>query len=286
MKINLPSIVGIALLTIGVIAGVVLVQSSQDIRNKAAELTDHKVFVCHKTEIDQNPWMQIEIPENLIETYLARGDMRGNCPGQAGEVNDAKENKKPQILLADNTTISSEIYNVSKQGGEADKKVSYADPKLIFWSKLEGIDKNVGTKKYRVVLQSGNSELHVYNNIIADSDNLGIFEANITDTYSGNFTLLIKPDGYLQKRFSGIYLSRGIAEYHFEESPFVPGDFDGDNDIDSKDLAELSSLISENPYVNVKDKSIFDVNSDGKVDDLDMELVLQNYNELQMEGDK
>jgi len=292
MRLNLPSVLGVILLIIGVFAGVVLVQSEQDVRNKASELREHKVVICHKTGSDTNSWNQIEISENAVDSHLAHGDIRGNCPSGEGNSNKDKSdesgnkngNNNSGGSIGGNVTINNETNNTITET-KIETKYVYVNSRVDIWNKLDSLEKKVGNKKFRVIFKSGD-ELHVFNNVIASADVKGIFKSSIGDTRVGAFDILVKPEGYLQKKFPDQNLLRGINRLHFEDTTLIPGDFDGNNKLDSKDIAELLSFISDNPYPEVDDKKVFDIDSDGDVDSNDLELVLKYYNGLTINGDE
>ncbi len=67
--------VSLAVLLGGLVVGVILVQTSQELRRFAGE--EHKVKLCHQTGSGQNT---IEVDENAIPAHLEHGDSVGDCP--------------------------------------------------------------------------------------------------------------------------------------------------------------------------------------------------------------
>src|SRR3989344_3201539 len=121
---SVGSLVGVLVLTAGIVFGVTLVKQEQDIRNKAAEIKEHKINVCHKTGSDSNSWVQIEISENAVESHLAHGDIQGNCPSSdQGKGNDDKDKDKGNsgqggspapVNLANNVTVNNQSVAASE----------------------------------------------------------------------------------------------------------------------------------------------------------------------------
>lgn len=74
------TLLGILLLMFGVLAGLILVQKTQDIRNKAKEKANSEAVVCHKNLKGGKLWEQISIQRTDLETHLNHGDILGECP--------------------------------------------------------------------------------------------------------------------------------------------------------------------------------------------------------------
>jgi hypothetical protein len=300
MKLSFTSYLGVFLLLVGVAAGVFLVQSEQDIRNKAKELKDHKVTICHKTGSESNPWVQIEISQNAWKAHAAHGDIQGNCPSPEkeddGEGGDGGGNDDSGggsdgdgglggVTLPSNITVNNNTTYVQPEPSPVIKYV-YITTRFDFWTKHFGIDEKRPDKKVRVIFRIENEELHVYNSIFASADYNGVYHATITDVRPGTFEVLLKGEGYLQKRFEDVAIRRGSNKYYWQDEELIPGDFNSDNIIEPKDIAELLSIFSNDANPEVEDKSIFDVNMDNMIDAEDVKLVLVNYNRMVMKGDE
>jgi hypothetical protein len=74
------NLVGVAILLIGVFAGVLLIQQSQEYRERASVPVVRKVIICHKVEDDSDSWVEIEIDEDDLRAHLDHGDIIGKCP--------------------------------------------------------------------------------------------------------------------------------------------------------------------------------------------------------------
>ena len=71
--------VGILVLMIGVLVGLILVQQSQEYREKASEVENRTVIICHKTGLSGRPWVEMNVAESELKDYLDAGDIIGGC---------------------------------------------------------------------------------------------------------------------------------------------------------------------------------------------------------------
>jgi hypothetical protein len=72
-------LVGILVLMVGVFVGLLLVQQSQEYREKANEVEERMVLICHKTGLSERGWVEMEVAESELKDYLDAGDIVGEC---------------------------------------------------------------------------------------------------------------------------------------------------------------------------------------------------------------
>jgi hypothetical protein len=292
MKVNslfssLAGISTVAVLTIGLAAGVALVKQNQDIRNKAAELKEHKVAICHKTGSESNPWVQIEVSENAKEAHLANGDIEGNCPEKAdagGKKNDSSvSGGTGGVNLATNVTVNNQTVTASEV--QVETKYVYVTTRFDFWVTFQGIKTKKPDKTVRVVFRRGDDELHVYNKVQVVSDTKGVYHGVITDVKPGTYEILIKGEGYLQEKYPDITLVRGRNNYNWSKDELLAGDFNSDNVLDSKDIAEMMSFYTQDLNPIADENKAFDVDMNGLLEPADLSVVLSNFSKLKIEGE-
>lgn len=286
------ALIGVVILILSVFAGVYLVKQEQNIANRAEELREHKVNVCHKTGSQSNPWVQIEISENAMNAHLEHGDIQGNCPGEGGKDDENKPTSNPTPTSVGIGGVSSTtVVNVNNQTItpapeiEIVKEYVYVTTRFDFKIKFQGINEKKPDKIVRVIFRKGDEELHVYNKVVVTSDKKGIYRGTITDVRPGVWEVLIKGDGYLQKRFEKVNLVRGRNTYDWTEEELLAGDFDLDNDLDAKDIAEFMSFFNEDLNPVTDENKIFDLDMNGFLNLEEMTFVFTNLNTLRIVGD-
>jgi len=293
----------VAVLTLGVVFGVTLVKQEQDIRNQAAELKEHKVNVCHKTGSESNSWEQIEISENALESHLSHGDIQGNCPTSSDDKDKAKgENKDKDkgkgddnkdngrggpsggVSLANNVTVNNTSLAASEV--KVETKYVYVTTAFDFKIAFQGITDKKPDKTVRVIFRRGEEELHVYNKVEVKGDAKGIYRGVIADVKPGVYEVLIKGDGFLQRKFENVDLKKGKNVFDWSKDALLAGDFNADNIINARDLAEFLSFYNQVLTPVTSENRDFDVNMDNQIDLEDLKYVFENYNSLELRGEE
>ena len=286
---SLSRILGVLVLTAGVFLGATLVKEEQDIRDMADELKEHKVAICHKTSSDTNSWLQIEISENALSSHLEHGDIQGNCPSEGKEEKPAPTSTPGSgggtggVSLATVVNVNNQTVTPAAES-EVEIKYVYVTTRFDFRISFQGIDEKKPDKIVRVIIRKGDDELHVYNKVVVTSENSGIYRGTIADISPGIYEVLIKSDGYLQRKFN-VTISRGRNNLDWSKSKLLLGDFNSDNIFDAKDVSELLSNFIEDINPATDETEVFDIDMNGFVDMKDINLVLANFGVLRLEGD-
>lgn len=102
--------------------------------------------------------------------------------------------------------------------------------------------------------------------------------SRLTDVYYGgsesDWQAIVFGDGYG-------YLSPAWVTWHYDYTPLIPGDANGDKKVNNRDLAVLQQYLNEWD-VSIEDADL-DVNDDGKVNNRDLALLQQYLNEWDVE---
>ena len=293
---SVGSLVGVLVLTAGIVFGVTLVKQEQDIRNKAAEVKEHKVEVCHKTGSESNSWVQIEVSENALESHLSHGDIQGNCPSTGGQddkdkgKNDDKGNSgqggnsASPVSLANNVTVNNQTVAASEVRVET--KYVYVTSQFDFYITFQGIDTKRDNKIIRIIFRKGVEELHVYNKVEVTADAKGVYRGVIKDVRPGTYDVLVKGNGFLQRKFEEITLKNGKNTFDWRESELLAGDFNADNQLDAKDVAQFLSFYNQELTPVSEETGDFDINLDKQIDLDDLSNVLENYKNLIVYGEE
>lgn len=306
---SLSGLFGIGFLVLGLSMGVLLVQQEQDFRERADEIKKHKVTICHKTGSDKNEWIQIEVSENAVESHLSNGDIAGNCPSQDGGGDDNNNNNTDAnnngnndssgsddggdgqgstkvVHLASSVIVNNDSNNADNVEVIIEKEYVYVTTRFDFWVKFQGIDEKRDDKNVRVIFRNGDEELHVYNNVTVQADNNGVYSGTITDVRPGTYEVLVKSEGYLQIKNGDVTLVNGRNKFYWNDREMIAGDFDNDNDIDGRDIAEFFSFYSTLSYPVTDETDVFDINMNSLIEIDDIEIVLGNYSKLAIKGEE
>lgn len=297
---KLSNFIGIGLLLFGVAAGVFLVQKVQDYRERAAGPTKHTI--CHKTGSASNPHVTIEVSENALKAHLDHGDTIGACPegdnGQGGDSSNGSSNSDNNSNNSSTTSESSPgdtsgSNNESSSGDSqgttvvTETRYVYLNPgTLEFYIKFLGVDEKREDKSIRVELRDEeDQEVHIYEDVIVSANNDGVYSGTLREVPPGLYEIYIKNINHLQRNFNSVNLQRGLNRWYWNETELLPGDFDNDNDIDINDIARfMSEYDQEEKSVN-NENITYDLNFDGKINQDDMQLLLDNYSSLLIEGE-
>lgn len=274
----------VLVLLLSIVAGVLLVAQSQDIRNKAKEMLEQKVSVCHKTGSDTNPWQQIEVSENALKAHLDHGDILGSCPSPEPTSSNEGGGTGGSTNINVNVNVGSQ-GNIAQGPTLTPTLVPYTGPtKLVFKIKFEGIEKKAPDKKVKVILRQGGRQMYLFENVNTIADPKGVYRGEVQNIASGVYEVLIKGDVYLQKKFTNVRIVKGINNWNWISTPLIVGGFDSNNTLDSYDIALILSEYVSGVVIGPENEK-FDVNSDSELNLIDINIVLENLTEFVVLGD-
>ena len=151
--------------------------------------------------------------------------------------------------------------------------------KISIYKSLEDGSKNVGTELIveTYTNNDGTYEVPIYRALSTINDKNG---NNIADELECKYDIVISKEGYLDYTILGVKLTE---EQNIElgEYSLIAGDVIKTGEIEIDDLVNLNNnigvVINES---NKQEKSIYDLNEDGKVDTKDREILKKNYGKL------
>ena len=107
----------------------------------------------------------------------------------------------------------------------------------------------------------------------------GTYEIKVYEP--GLYDIKLSKKGYLNTRIIEIEVGEKDGIVEVEEQALVAGDVAVDGEIEIDDLVDINDNYGvEVTEENKEEKSIFDLNEDGKIDMLDREILKKNYGKI------
>lgn len=143
---------------------------------------------------------------------------------------------------------------------------------LLFKIKFQGINQQRPNKTIKITIKNEENIVHT-ENVDIDSDQNGVYSGTISNINQGNYDILIKGWVHLQKKFPGVTLNPGANNQNWSDIELRAGDIDGNNLINPLDVTKV---FNDYPQ-NTTEGDIADLNLDGKVNAIDIGLIIKNY---------
>lgn len=255
------SIMSMFVLMGGVLASVRLVGMNQDIRGRASE---NGIILCHKTGSGSNR-RTIRVIESAVQSHLEHGDSLGDCEMDTDSSPDKKvanenlSNKYVAEPISQNNFVFTFRPTEFKNG---------LHPIFV---ELKFVQNN------KVLYTKQTTANHVSN---------GIFQGKITGISDGSYSVFLKTEQHLGKVFTPVNVISGETRWDFTQSQLIAGDFNNDNVLDIFDVGEFLAVYTEpNVPANAGNKK-FDLNHDGLINKTDLNLLLENYTNFAIQGDR
>ncbi|MBN1168902.1 hypothetical protein JXA63_03340 [Candidatus Woesebacteria bacterium] len=300
-------IIGIVVLIIGLLAGVFLVQQSQEFREKAGDGDQQMVVICHRLDNGETLWEEIEVSEGELENYMDQGSLIGTCPPNfkiRSQDGDSAENSNDTQGGSDETVKLSADMNSSGRISNNDLiqtqvtptptptlkpttpvMVVKNDATFRFFMKFQGINAKKPARLIEVSFNRSGSETHTYKNVRVSPNSEGVYFGQLENIPSGVFDISFKTESHLKETFKDIKIDPGINTWYFENNPLLAGDFNSDNILDVTDVALLLSEMNGDPMHVDSDNEKYDVDVNARIDMSDLELVLSNMTSVETEGE-
>ena len=150
-------------------------------------------------------------------------------------------------------------------------------------TRLQGISRQT-SKNFKIVLLQNTQTIQDKTASIT-SDTSGVFKYTLTDITPGTYSLLIKEDTRLRRRFDNINITAGSNVIDTKQYPLRAGDFNNNNEITSQDIASFLVQYTKLSVPLTSANAIYDVDASGVITIQDIATVLPNYTQLRVVGD-
>ncbi len=146
---------------------------------------------------------------------------------------------------------------------------------LNFQIRLQGIGQQRLDKTVKITLKKDDTLVDVYENVGISSDQDGIYSGRLMNIQPDTYDIYIKGWVHLQKKFENITLVEGENSQDFSDVILLAGDIDniGNNRVDAVDIA----IVIDHYFPDTPVDSPADLNLDGKVNAIDIGLMIENY---------
>jgi hypothetical protein len=297
------SIVGVIVLVLGLLAGVFLIQQSQEFRERAGVEEEQMIVICHRVPNNGASWEEIEVSEDELGAYIDQGDLLGNCPDDFKRI-DVKDNEVEEGNTQSDTNNDTAKLSVnldSTAASDAREKLEEIliptptptpevevvrnDATFRFFIKLQGVNAKRPARLINITFNKSNSETHTYKSIRISPNSEGVYFGQLGNIPSGIFDISFKTDSHLRETFDNIKIDPGINTWYFENSPLIAGDFNADNILDVTDIALLLAEMNSDSTNTNQDNAKYDVDVNARIDIKDLEIVLEGYNKISVSGE-
>lgn len=254
-------LLGVAILVLGVIAGLILLKRSQEFREKAAYDQEPTYTICHQTGSGNGKWEEIEVVgAESLKNYLSAGDKLGGC--------DLWQVSSVSLTIAPTLSDNERLGDVN------------------FQIKFQLVDRKRPNQKVKIVLVPKAGKSLVFDKVTVRSDESGKYSGSLSNVKPAVYDVLVKGASHLQRKFENEMIQGGGEIKDWSQKPLLAGDFNSDNLLDISDVADLLSFYEGEKNITDKESSLYDVNFDGLVDSLDVDVVVENYNNLEVRGEQ
>lgn len=296
------SLVGILLLIIGLVAGVFLVQQSQEFRERAGLKKEQMIVVCHRAVVEEDFWEEIEVLESELKLHIDHGDLLGNCPDSFKRADLGTPERQDQVVAKKQEQEIVKISLENSNNQEVTPTIEEAKPNQTptptpqvtiiqkdatfrFFIKLQGIEVKRPARLINVSFNKSDSETHIYKNVRISPNSQGVYFGQLDAIPSGRFEISFKTDTHLRRAFQDIKIEPGLNTWYFENNPLLAGDFNDDNVLDINDIALILAELSAVSVDSNEETAKYDVDVNASIDQKDLDLVLENYQRLNVKGD-
>jgi hypothetical protein len=154
-----------------------------------------------------------------------------------------------------------------------------------FKVRFQGVVGSVTGKGVSLILRQGEVAVYSFTNISVSASSGGVYLGRVEGVNPGVYDFYVKGEAHLIRKFPELIVETGENSFDFSQELLLAGDFDGNNKINVNDVGVLSSKITLPAQVVDASSQIFDLDGNGKIGPSDMDLLLSNYQGLEVAGE-
>ncbi len=188
------------------------------------------------------------------------------------------------------------VYNIAGEDGYSEVKDFLAETTIGLNFNVKGITTNVGARKVKITVETATDVVAELSNQEATwnttSSSYRVVTSSLpNDFVSGYYTVTVKGDNTLRRKFTQVYLYKGklneLPRHNKDEWKLIIGDFNNDNKINIVDFGKMMTYVTKltTPVSDKPESVIIDINGDGNITFTDIALILSGYNKLEVLGD-
>lgn len=189
-----------------------------------------------------------------------------------------------QLLNKEAAEISSALFNLRPTAAPSPTPGPDAGS-IAFTLKFQGISTPGLSKTVSLTLKQGETTIYSFMNVAVSSKIGGVYSGKIEGVNPGAYDIYLKGETHLTRKFPETVIETGKNSFDFSSKMLLAGDFDGNNKINVSDVGVLSSKITTPSIMVDVNNQIFDLDGNGEIGSSDMDLILSNYQGLEVSGD-
>lgn len=157
--------------------------------------------------------------------------------------------------------------------------------KFTFKVRLQSINSQGPDKNTTLSFYQG-KKLMASRNTTTSSDANGIYTGVTQSVDPGSYDVVVKVNGYLAKKFKNVNVVSGNNLWNWSVTRMIAGDFDNNNVFNLYDIGLFLSEYTKSAVPVNSNNNKFDVDNSKVINEDDLNIILANYNTLNLEGDK
>ena len=154
-----------------------------------------------------------------------------------------------------------------------------------FSVRFQGISTPGLSKTVSLTLKQGEAMVYSFTNVAVSSRIGGQYSGKIEGINPGSYDVYVRGEAHLIRKFPDLAIETGENSFDLTSKMLLAGDFDGNNVINVSDVGVLSAKITTPEATGVDNNQVFDLDGNGRIGKSDMDLLLSNYQGLEVRGE-